>query len=94
MVKGAIYKRVHSDVMFAYRGEDSWNVLHYVCLLPDGVVVIKNVNGIGEIGKEECRPATPTERERFLNAIHDFGYHYNEANHKVINLTTKEIIEQ
>ena len=94
MILGEIYKKTNKEQLFVYRGEYDNNYLHYIFINKYGEVIIKGVNGTGEIFKDPCRVATQEEREYFYEKIHMFGYHYNQSNIKVINLTTKEIIEQ
>lgn len=98
MIDGEIYTRTaNGDAIFTYRydadylGED-YNITHYACVMGSNVYVRNYDGSLGLICDGPTRIATEQEIDKFVDALREYGFHYNKANKKVININTGELL--
>lgn len=100
MIDGEIYTRecgIMFDAIFAYRYDAEYldsgcSITHYACVMGSDVFVRNYDGSHGIIGYGPTRIATEQEIEKFVDALREYGFHYNKANKKVININTGELL--
>lgn len=98
MIDGEIYTRTaNGDAIFAYRYDadyldEGYSITHYACVMGSNVYVRNYDGSHGLICDGPTRIATEQEIERFVDALREYGFHYNKANKKVRNISTGELL--
>jgi hypothetical protein len=94
MTEGELYVFENSPrCVFAYKGESRGTIYHYACVNSRDEVKIPGIGtAIGILSGRQTRIANEEERSRFYAHLHEYGYHYNMANRKVINIRTGEVL--
>ncbi len=97
MIDGEIYTVGHDPYMvFAYCERGTCKTSFYICVYRIGrndKVAVSNCSCIrGASGDSSSHLATEQERERFHRVLKENGYKWNQANKKVIRISTGELL--
>ena len=94
MIEGELYVLVDSPkCVFAFKGKSGRTIYHYACVNSSDEVKIPGTTfATGTLNSSSTRIANDEERSRFYEYLHDYGYHYNMANKKVIRISTGDLV--
>lgn len=94
MIEGELYVLSGSPkCVFACKRESGGSIYHYACVNCHDEVKIPGIGfAAGTLSRQQTRIANDEERSRFYEYLHEYGYHYNMANRKVINISTGELV--